>query len=252
MFGASQDPLHELVFERGRRALAGCGRHRVRRRRPRGTGPRRRGDRRGRARRRACRPCWRSTRPTIGARAAERSSCIASVSIPSSRSAPSTARASASCSTRSSSGCRTARAPPRARRRWTRRRDAVRSTAKRHDCRRDVGRHCRPAQRRQVVARQSAAARGADDRLGGAGHDARLGRRHAALASPAIPHRRHRRHSAAGRVHASGRSKQVSVMLARRAIERADVVVLVIDADAGRRPIRTRRSAARRTRPAAA
>jgi GTP-binding protein len=37
----------------------------------------------------------------------------------------------------------------------------------------------------------------------------------------------------AGRVHASGTVEQVSVLLARRAIERADVVVLVIDAAQG-------------------
>lgn len=37
----------------------------------------------------------------------------------------------------------------------------------------------------------------------------------------------------AGRVHAGGTVEQVSVMLARRAIERADVVVLVIDAEQG-------------------
>jgi GTP-binding protein len=37
----------------------------------------------------------------------------------------------------------------------------------------------------------------------------------------------------AGRVHAGGTVEQVSVLLARRAIERADVVVLVIDAAAG-------------------
>jgi GTPase len=37
----------------------------------------------------------------------------------------------------------------------------------------------------------------------------------------------------AGRVHASGAVEQVSVLLARRAIERADVVVLVIDAAEG-------------------
>jgi GTP-binding protein len=37
----------------------------------------------------------------------------------------------------------------------------------------------------------------------------------------------------AGRVHASGTVEQVSVLLARRAIERADVVVLVIDASQG-------------------
>ncbi len=37
----------------------------------------------------------------------------------------------------------------------------------------------------------------------------------------------------AGRVHAGGTVEQVSVMLARRAIERADVVVLVIDASQG-------------------
>jgi GTP-binding protein len=37
----------------------------------------------------------------------------------------------------------------------------------------------------------------------------------------------------AGRVHAGGTVEQVSVMLARRAIERADIVVLVIDASQG-------------------
>jgi GTP-binding protein len=37
----------------------------------------------------------------------------------------------------------------------------------------------------------------------------------------------------AGRVHAGGTVEQVSVMLARRAIERADVVVLVVDASQG-------------------
>jgi len=37
----------------------------------------------------------------------------------------------------------------------------------------------------------------------------------------------------AGRVHSGGQVEQVSVMLARRAIERADVVVLVLDATAG-------------------
>lgn len=37
----------------------------------------------------------------------------------------------------------------------------------------------------------------------------------------------------AGKVHASGKVEQVSVLLARRAIERADVVVLVIDATEG-------------------
>jgi GTP-binding protein len=36
-----------------------------------------------------------------------------------------------------------------------------------------------------------------------------------------------------GRVHASGQVESVSVLLAKRAIERADVAVLVIDADAG-------------------
>ena len=59
------------------------------------------------------------------------------------------------------------------------------------------GRHRRPAERRQVVAAQSAAAGRALDRQRDAGHDARHGRRGAEVAQADVPHRRHRGHPAA-------------------------------------------------------
>ena len=54
------------------------------------------------------------------------------------------------------------------------------------------------------------------------------------LAPPAVPHCRHGGHPAAGQRGARrARSRAISVLLAQRAIERADVVVLVLDAVEG-------------------
>ena len=72
------------------------------------------------------------------------------------------------------------------------------------------------------------------------GHDARRGGHGADVAPARVPHRGHRRHPPAGpRGAQSGQVESVSVLLARRAIETADVVVLVVDATSAR-PIRTR------------
>ena len=65
MFGASEDPLHELVLERGHRADRRRRPAGARRRRTRGHRAGRRTDCRGRSARRASRPSWRSTRWTI-------------------------------------------------------------------------------------------------------------------------------------------------------------------------------------------
>ena len=156
MFGASDDPLHELVVRaRPKRAVETAdlvvfvvdGRE--------GLVP---GDEEiaaqpplGRRRRSSSR----STRPTTAARGAARSSSTSSASSRSSRSPRSTARASATCSTRSSQ-----RLPGPAR-------DGAGA-----EPRRNRGRHRRPAERRQVVAAQSVAAGGALDRQRHAGHDA--------------------------------------------------------------------------------
>jgi GTP-binding protein len=75
---------------------------------------------------------------------------------------------------------------------------------------------------------------------------ARLGGHRAHLAQAPVPHRRHGGHPPAGRGGASGQVESVSVLLARRSIESADIVVLVVDAAAGP-PIRTPRSPARPT-----
>ena len=100
----------------------------------------------------AARCCWRSTRPTTSARRPARWSSISSDSSRSTRFRPSTARASAICSTRSWRDCQggaqaaDARADRRRRRART-----VRPRAQRRE-RRDRRRHRRPAERRQVVA----------------------------------------------------------------------------------------------------
>ena len=130
---------------------------------------------------------------------------------------PSTATASPSCSTRSSRAC-----PPRGR---------TRAAA---PSRRDRGRHRRPAERREVVARQPAAARRARDGQRDAGHDARHRGRAAAVAQAPVPARRHRRHAPArpGRGGRAGRSGE------RRAGQARDGA-------------RRRRRAGRRCRPRA-
>ena len=120
MFGASADPLHELVVERGQRA------HRM----PPTSSSSSSTDAKGwcPATRRSPPRFGRSDVPVLLAvnktddrRARQgRSSCISWVSTRSSRSAPNMGMASASCSTRSSSGCRgAARAGAHARRRTT-------------------------------------------------------------------------------------------------------------------------------------
>ena len=68
------------------------------------------------------------------------------------------------------------------------------------------GRHRRPAERRQVVAGQPAAAGGAVDRQRDAGDDARHGRRGAEVAQADLPDRRHRRASG-GRAGWRGRAR---------------------------------------------
>ena len=85
-----------------------------------------------------------------------------------------------------------------------------------------------------------------------AGHDARHGGCRAAVAEAPVPHSRHGRHAAAR--HAwprAGQVESVSVVLAKRAMARADVVVLV---DRRRRRARPTRSAiaGEAERPAAA
>jgi GTPase len=95
------------------------------------------------------------------------------------------------------------------------------------------GRDRGASERRQVLAREPVAARGADDRERRARHDARRRRCRAHLASPPVPHRRYRGHPPARSRQPRGQVEAVSVLLARRSIEAADVVVLVIDAAAG-------------------
>ena len=98
----------------------------------------------------------------------------------------------------------------------------------------DGRRHRRPAERGQVVARQPAAARRARDGERDARHDARHRRRAAAVAQADVPARGHGR-ACGGRAasRASGQVEAVSVVLAKRAMARADVVVLVVDATEG-------------------
>ena len=218
MFGASDDPLHELVVDAGPAGARDRRPARLRRRWPGGAGAGRRGDRRRPADgERAGDPRGQQDRRQAGPRAA-RSSSISSASSRWSRLPPSTARASATCSTRSSQ-----RLPAQRRRRRTPTRTGG-----------DRGRDRRPAERRQVVAAQSVAARRAVDRQRHAGHDARHRRCAAELAPADVPDRRHRRHPAAGagRAVRAGRGASAS-SLARRAIEKADVAVLVIDATEG-------------------
>ena len=160
MFGAQTDPLHELVVEHGRKAIAAAdlvvfvvdGRE--------GLVP---GDEEiASALGRSTAPSSsRSTRPTTGGRRGGPSSSTASGSSRLSRSRPSTARASGICSTRLS------RAFPAGHER----------DAGARQGRRDPRRHRRPAERRQVVAAQSVAERGALDRQRHAGDDAGHGRR---------------------------------------------------------------------------
>ena len=162
-----------------------------------------------------------------------------------SRSAPSTGRASAICSTRSSSSCRTA--PARAG-------SATDERSGRRPADETAHRHRRPAERRQVVAGQSLAARGADDRQRDARHDARFGGLAAArgIASKfrIVDTAGIRR---PGRVARSRRRSRSLSVHARAARDRARRRRGAGDRrDAGSRPIRTARSRARPTKPGAA
>ena len=101
MFGASEDPLHALVLERGQRALAAGRSARARRRRPRGPGAGRPRDRPRRARRRTARSSWPSTRWTTSARGRRARVLPAGHRAGVRDVSASTAKAWATCSTRS-------------------------------------------------------------------------------------------------------------------------------------------------------
>ena len=158
LFGASEDPLHELVVQRGQRALADAdllvllvdGRE--------GLVP---GDEHiARERAKPDVPVVLAINKTDDKRARRRDGVLSARLRPGrSRSAPSTATASASCST----DRRETRIAPGADRRRR-----IRQTAEAGDAargrRQKLRRDRRPAQRRQVVAGQPPAARRADDR----------------------------------------------------------------------------------------
>ncbi len=235
MFGASEDPLHALVLERGQRALEEAdllvlvvdGRE--------GLVP---GDRDiAREARQANRPIiarhqqdgrspcqgWRArVLPAgLGAGVRDLGGARRRRGRPAGRG--DRARAGAATRSRGRSGAPTAGED-----------DAAGGAGRRpHRPDEVVGDDRRPAQRRQVVSGQSLAARGADDRQRDAGHDARLGGHRDDLASAPVPDRGHRRHAPPGRVAAGGQVESVSVLLARRSMENADIVVLVVDATAG-------------------
>ncbi len=189
MFGASEDPLHELVVRQGQRAIVGAdlivfvvdGRE--------GARARRRGDCRRAPRHRQARSSWRSTRPTTNAPARGAFDFFGSASSRCSRCRPSMAKAWRICWTKSFSGLT-------GRRRQEFIGDGARPVRESRDG--DRGRHRRPAERRQVFARQSASARRARARQRHAGHDARRDRRDAHLAQAPLPHRGYGGHAAAG------------------------------------------------------
>ncbi len=123
-----------------------------------------------------------------------RSSSISWASSRSSRFRPSTARARATCSTKSSSACRRNRTPD------GRSRAARKSRSPSSAGRTSASRRCSIACcKEERVHRQRHA-----------GHDARRRRRRAHVASPALPHRRHRRHPAAGPGRAVGPGRSAS------------------------------------------
>ena len=227
MFGASEDPLHELVVEHGQRAIETAdvlvfvvdGRE--------GLVP---GDeeiasdaaRRGRAGHR-----WRSTRPTTK-RARGRRGRVLPARVRAGRRdrRPSTATGVGDLLDevveRLPRG-----APDEVAQDDDGEADAAPESA-------EVGdRHRRPAERRQVVAGQSAAAeeRMIVSEMPGTTRDAvdavlRWHRRTFRIVDTAGIRR-------PGRVARSGQVESLSVLVARRAIEKADVVVLVIDASEG-------------------
>ena len=182
--------------------------------------------------------------------ATARWSSTSSGSIRCSRSPPSTARASAICSTRSWRGSRLEAEGSGRRGRGTASRRATPQTPARSPPastetgvaivgRPNVGKSSlvnRLLQRRARAGQRHA------------GHDARCDRRAADLAPPALPHRRHGRHAAArARVAAAARWSWSASRGAKKAIADADVVALVIDANDGRD--RSGRGDRRRSRP---
>ena len=200
MFGASEDPLHALVLERGRRAIADGGSPCARGRWARRAGAGRPGDRARRSERRTRRRFSRSTRATTNGRepaalefyqlgfdhvfeiSAEHGEGIGDLLD--------------------------AIVESWVRRRGTSDRGSTERTAKARReprIRRSRCRGRRAAERGQVVAGQSVAARRADDRQRDAGDDARRGGHGDDVAPAPVPDRRHRGHSP-GRAVSRGRA----------------------------------------------
>ena len=188
MFGASEDPLHALVLERGHGApsttrISLCfvvdgreglvpGDHEIAEGDPR---RRQAGD-------------SRDQQDGRSARAGGAWSSISSASIPSSRCPPSTAKASAICSMKIVQRLQPARGGDRVDDDETNRSPSEKDEVGRRDR--------RPSERGQVVAGEPVAARGADDRQRDARDDARCRRYAADVASPQVPHRRYGGHPA--------------------------------------------------------
>ena len=160
----------------------------------------------------------RSTRPTTGGRRTGPSSSIGWVSNRSSRSPPSTARGRETCSTRSSNACRrdrNRRAKPSLKKSRSQSSGGPTSASRR--C--SIG-CCK--EERSIVSDMPGTTRDSVDAV------LRWQRRMFRIVDTAGIRR-------SGQVARSGQLEGVSVILARRAIEKADVAVLVIDCIRGRR-----------------
>ena len=115
------------------------------------------------------------------------------------------------------------------------------------DAKRRPARHHGPAERRQVVAAQRAARRRARARQPDARYDARPGRHRADLRRRAGG-ARSTRPASARKSSSRDRLERYSLLRGINAMERADVVLLVIDASSRRRSRRTSTSRATRWR----